>query len=228
MGISGAFLYRVEVFPGVDAYSGNNSMQAWTEVLGPPRVLLISPYQPDPVGEQLESAGFEVLTVSYPEELTIGSLSSTKAVIINNTAANKIAPDFLSALPFFVEHQGGGLFMIGGEDSLGAGGYYGSSIDPLLPVSLELRSEHLRFASAMYARFLHRWFVARLYSATVRYSNRLGHRHACIPSTVVEKSVKMFSADNLSMSFVQSSGITAAFFYNPKKLISNSYHGGYF
>ena len=55
--------------------------------------------------------------------------------------ASKIPREFLSAVPFFVQSQGGGLIMSGGESSFGAGGYFQSPIDPLLPVSLELKKE---------------------------------------------------------------------------------------
>jgi secreted protein with Ig-like and vWFA domain len=39
--------------------------------------------------------------------------------------------------------------MVGGKFSFGSGGYFGSAIDELLPVSMELRTEHRKLAVAM-------------------------------------------------------------------------------
>lgn len=39
--------------------------------------------------------------------------------------------------------------MIGGKTSFAAGGWFGSAVDPLLPVSMELKQEHRKLALAM-------------------------------------------------------------------------------
>ena len=39
--------------------------------------------------------------------------------------------------------------MAGGKQSFGSGGYFDSAIDPLLPVSMELKTEHRKLAVAM-------------------------------------------------------------------------------
>src|SRR5690606_10247415 len=41
-----------------------------------------------------------------------------------------------------VEDLGGGLMLTGGRRSFGVGGYFNSPLDPVLPVSMELREEH--------------------------------------------------------------------------------------
>jgi len=55
----------------------------------------------------------------------------------------------LDSLNFFVREQGGGFMMIGGKHSFGSGGYFESSIDPLLPISMELKNDHRKLAVAM-------------------------------------------------------------------------------
>jgi hypothetical protein len=60
-----------------------------------------------------------------------------------------MAPEFTRALPFFVNEQGGGLAMIGGRFSFASGGYFGSELEPLLPVSMELKQEHRKLAVAL-------------------------------------------------------------------------------
>src|SRR5690606_26261418 len=77
------------------------------------------------------------------------SLVGTRAVVLNNVPAHRVPQRFLDALDFFVREQGGGLLMVGGQNSFGSGGYFSSSVDPLLPVSMELRQEHRKLATAM-------------------------------------------------------------------------------
>jgi len=50
---------------------------------------------------------------------------------------------------FFVGEQGGGFLIAGGKRSFGSGGYFQSEIDDLLPVSMELKSEHRKLAVAL-------------------------------------------------------------------------------
>jgi hypothetical protein len=48
-----------------------------------------------------------------------------------------------------VNQQGGGLAMIGGKYSFASGGYFGSPVEPLLPVSMELKQEHRKLVTAL-------------------------------------------------------------------------------
>ena len=49
----------------------------------------------------------------------------------------------------WVTQSGGGLMLTGGRDSYGSGGYFKSPLDPLLPVSMELRREHRKLSLAI-------------------------------------------------------------------------------
>lgn len=145
----GSYRYSARITPTEDAYPGNNTAERWIEVTGGPRVLLITKYEDDPLAQILRQQGFTIETVSNPLGLQVGQLSGTRAVIINNVPAFEIPGDFLAALEFFVHEQGGGLLMAGGKQSFGSGGYFESAIDPLLPVSMELKTEHRKLAVAM-------------------------------------------------------------------------------
>jgi len=145
----GAHRYEVAIEPPVDAHAGNNRNERWIEVTAGPRVLLITRYQDDPVAAILRTQGFEVTVVENTLTLTPGALTGAKAVILNNVPAFELPGDFLNALPFYVTEQGGGLLMAGGHRSFGSGGYYESAVDPLLPVSMELKSEHRKLGVAM-------------------------------------------------------------------------------
>ena len=145
----GSYRYTASISPPDDAHPGNNKAERWIEVTGGPRVLLVTKYTDDPLIEVLSQQGFTVETISNPLQLDVGLLSGTRALIINNVPAFEIPGDFLGALNFYVNEQGGGLLMAGGKQSFGSGGYFESSIDPLLPISMELKNEHRKLAVAM-------------------------------------------------------------------------------
>lgn len=145
----GAHRYEVRIRPGRDSRSGNNAATRWIEIVGGPRVLLITAYVDDPVARSLRAQGFAVEVVRDLATLDVGRLAGARAVVFNNVPAHLVPGDFLSALDVYVRTQGGGLLMIGGRQSFGSGGYFASPLDPLLPVSMELRSEIRKLAVAM-------------------------------------------------------------------------------
>ncbi len=146
---SGGFEYQAEIRPENDAHPGNNRASRWIEITGGPRIVLATRYADDPVAKALAALDFTVETVSDPSQLKPGLIAGARAVILNNVPAHEIPTDFMKSLDFFVREQGGGLLMAGGEHSFGSGGYFQSPIDALLPVSMELKSEHRKLAVAL-------------------------------------------------------------------------------
>jgi uncharacterized membrane protein len=55
----------------------------------------------------------------------------------------------MNVLSHWVRDAGGGLVMTGGRNSYAVGGYYGSPLAEILPVSLEMRQEHRKFSVAI-------------------------------------------------------------------------------
>jgi len=145
----GGFQYEAEIRPNDDPHPGNNLATRWIEITGGPRLVLVTRYQDDPVVKALSALDFTIETVSDPSQLKPGILAGARAVILNNVPAHEIPDDFMKALDFFVREQGGGLLMAGGKHSFGSGGYFQSPIDALLPVSMELKSEHRKLAVAL-------------------------------------------------------------------------------
>ena len=146
---SGAVRYEVKIAPRGDVFFENNTGGSWVEVAGGGRVLLVTNYTNDPLAATLRSLGLRVDVVPEPNALTPASLTGARLVVLNNVPAHRVNTEFLAALDFFVREQGGGLLMAGGENSFGSGGYFSSSVDALLPVSMELRKEHRKLATAM-------------------------------------------------------------------------------
>ncbi len=145
----GAHSYRFQILPREDAYPGNNGRERWVEVVAGPRLLLVTAYPDDPMAAVLRAQGFEVATVTDAARLQPGMLTGARGLILNNVPAYELPNDFIGSIPFFVKEQGGGLVMVGGHRSFGSGGYYESAVDELLPVSMELKSEHRKLGVAM-------------------------------------------------------------------------------
>ncbi|MFM9995985.1 MAG: VWA domain-containing protein [Phycisphaerales bacterium] len=59
-------------------------------------------------------------------------------VVLQNVPVESVPLEFQELLSKYVREFGGGLVMVGGPDSFGAGGWHGSKVEPLLPVALDL------------------------------------------------------------------------------------------
>ena len=141
--------YQISLQPSGDPVVQNNSAQFYVEVTGGRSILLISPYDQDPMIPFLKAQGFDIRHIQDPRVLTVHDLTNAALVILNNTPASKIPTDFLQSLNFFVKQQGGGLLLCGGTNSFGAGGYFSSPIDELLPVSMEQKNDQIKIMTAM-------------------------------------------------------------------------------
>jgi uncharacterized membrane protein len=130
-----------------DTEPQNNRAAAFTEVQGPPRMLLVAGDANRAANLQLalESAGVRV-DVRAPNQApaSLEQLSAYAAVALVDTPARDVPRALLQALPAYVRELGRGLAMIGGTDSFGAGGYRrvvkdqtGASIEDALPVNLD-------------------------------------------------------------------------------------------
>ncbi|MBN8421360.1 MAG: VWA domain-containing protein [Verrucomicrobia bacterium] len=146
---AGVAHYEAIIQPAKDAHAGNNRHEAMIEIAGGPRVLLLTKYTNDPVAETLQRQGFTVETVTELRSLRPGQLAGVKCVIFNNVPAFELPSEFLPAMDFYVREQGGSILMAGGKQSFAAGGYFESPLDPLLPVSLEMKQEHRKLMVAM-------------------------------------------------------------------------------
>jgi len=146
---TGAHKYTVRLVTADDPRPGNDSASVWVEVAGGRGVLIVSAYADDPLAAVLRAGGFQVEVAGDPARLHPGLLTGGRVVVLNNVPAGRLPADFLGALDFFVRNQGGGLVMTGGRLSFGSGGYFESPLDPLLPVSMELREEHRKLSVAM-------------------------------------------------------------------------------
>lgn len=153
----GAHRYRLRLLPPADAppdlrdaVPGNDELASWTEVSVSQRILLLTKHPDDPIARYLGEQGFQVDLALLPgQPPQPPRIAGAEAVILNNVPADEVTDAFRRTLAFAVKEQGTGLLMVGGRESFGSGGWYASPLDPLLPVSMELKEEHRRLATAM-------------------------------------------------------------------------------
>lgn len=127
----------------------NNRAHAAIRVAGGERVLVIGgDGTPGNVSQALDAAGL-VTTLRAPGPVTLGELAGVAAVVLDNVPADALGATGLTALAQWTEHLGGGLVMLGGRRSFGAGGYRRSPVEDVLPVTLELRDEHRKLACSI-------------------------------------------------------------------------------
>jgi len=104
----------------------------------------------------LEEAGMTVKIVgprdvpSNPVELQAYDL-----IILQNVPAEEVPGAQQQQLAQYVQDFGGGLIMVGGYDSFGAGGWINTPLDPLMPVDMRIPDE-LRVPTAAIAIVLDR------------------------------------------------------------------------
>ena len=133
-----------------DPVPENNAARFVVGVRGPRPILHVTDTPGGGLAALLQSAGLSVTTVT-PAGLdgSVDTLANHAAVLLENVAAADLPGGTLDALAGLVEATGTGLWMTGGQRSFGPGGYFKSAIDPLLPVSMELRQEHRKLSLAI-------------------------------------------------------------------------------
>ena len=80
---------------------------------------------------------------------TLEELAGCSAVVLENTPASLLGHVGMENLAAWVTQSGGGLMITGGKDSYGPGGYYKSPLEPIMPVSMEMRREHRKLSVAI-------------------------------------------------------------------------------
>jgi uncharacterized membrane protein len=146
--------YRVQIEPQSDTYFQNNELAAFTEITGPPRVLLVandgtaaadgSP-QPDEAPQlqaALEAVGLPVdrtTPADFPSSLA--ELSNYATIVLVNVNAKNLTPRKMETLQSYVRDLGGGLVAVGGPESYGMGGYFKTPLEETLPVEMQIKDQ---------------------------------------------------------------------------------------
>ncbi len=147
----GGHRYEVTLVPkntDADTFAANNTGYAITQVDAPGKVLIVPGRTNDQTTlyDALTAAGIQVVKAN-PGGLpgTVDELAAYDCVILDNVNhADFAATTQLAALKKWVMDYGGGLVLVGGDDSFGPGGYTGTELEDLAPVEMDVkRKKHL-------------------------------------------------------------------------------------
>ncbi len=133
------------VVPGEnDNFNQNNQLGAFSQVIGPARVLLVSSDESETqfLLPALRQAGI-LVDVSEPEDLPVNmaGLAQYKSVILANVPATELGRAQMTLLDQYVSDIGGGLVMIGGPQSYAPGGYFQTPLERTLPVEMQIKDQ---------------------------------------------------------------------------------------
>jgi uncharacterized membrane protein/secreted protein with Ig-like and vWFA domain len=138
----GFHLYQARLEAPGDAIDENNRAIGVVAVRGRPKVLYLErdEGQGRHLADALRAQGMQVEQVG-PEGIpaALASLSRHDALILGNISALRLSRSQMEAIRAFVRDQGGGVLMLGGDESFGLGGYYRTPVEEALPVTMELR-----------------------------------------------------------------------------------------
>ena len=135
---------------GPDPIPENNRARVLVGVSGSRPVLCVSPGAATGLPAILAKGGLQVKSLPASQcNWTLEELAGCSAVVLENTPASLLGHVGLENLAAWVSQSGGGLMITGGKDSYGPGGYYKSSLEPIMPVSMELRREHRKLSLAI-------------------------------------------------------------------------------
>lgn len=129
-----------------DTDVANNRAEAFTVTPGRGSILVLDgDGQGNPTGAGAtlarvwREAGLDVV-LTAPEAMPTDllALQAHDLVVLQNVPADALGPEGQALLAAYVRDLGGGLLTLGGRESYGAGGWMGSPLEELIPVSLEL------------------------------------------------------------------------------------------
>ena len=148
----GFHLFRVQVEASADTYIQNNEGGSYTVVTGKPRVLLIESESGETrfLAEALQSAGLEVdVRDTQTAVIDLPTLRGYESVVLANVPAADLSATQMRAITSYVQNLGGGLVVVGGEQSYGVGRYNRTPLEEALPVRMDLRGRTLTASVAL-------------------------------------------------------------------------------
>ncbi len=141
---TGLKTYYVTVEAANDTYSINNEYSAYTNISQKLPVLLVEgiPGETSRLKEVLGSIGTETVTVSAfnaPDDLD--SMLYYSAIVLANTYAEDLPEGFMENIEAYVKDHGRGFIACGGRQSFALGGYKGTVLEKILPVTMDVKGE---------------------------------------------------------------------------------------
>jgi uncharacterized membrane protein len=137
---AGSYAYEAVIEAAGDTVSSNNSSQAFASARGEARIAIVGGDAADTqyLAKALGDEGLHPIVLP-PERLQGGRLevADFDCVILANVEAIRLGQAAMQSLEAAVHDAGVGFIMIGGEHGYGPGGYRGSPVEEMLPVTME-------------------------------------------------------------------------------------------
>ena len=133
-----------------DPVPENNIARALVSVSGQRPILAVTHESNSGLAPLLKNGLLDVRPAKASSvEWSLETLSGCSAVLLENVPAPIVGSRGMETLAAWVQSSGGGLMITGGRNSYGPGGYFQSALDPIIPVSMELRQEHRKLAVSL-------------------------------------------------------------------------------
>lgn len=144
--------YTAEIVPAEDRFPLNNQAGCTIDVRGEPRVLALhsEPRDLRPLARSLEKQGLELDVrgkLGLPS--TLEELLAFDAIVLADLPATDLSPRQMQMLKRYVTDYGGGLVMLGSENSFGLGGYFKTPVEEVLPLVSRFEKEKEKPSLAM-------------------------------------------------------------------------------
>jgi Mg-chelatase subunit ChlD len=141
---AGFHVYQARLEAPGDVIAENNRAVGVVAVRGRPQVLYVEKDRDQ--GRHLAAALRAqnlVVEQAGPEALPtrLDPLLKYDSLILSNVSALRMNREQMELIRTYVRDHGGGLVMLGGEESFGVGGFYRTPIEEALPVTMEARQK---------------------------------------------------------------------------------------
>jgi Ca-activated chloride channel homolog len=141
---SGIHVYQASIEVDGDTIEDNNRSVGTVVVRGRPQVLLAEKERAhaQSLAAALRSQNIDV-TVVEPQGIPkdVAGLQKYDGIVLSNVSSLKLSRPQMAQIRDYVRDHGGGLMMLGGEESFGLGGYYRTPIEEALPVTMDVKQK---------------------------------------------------------------------------------------
>ena len=139
------------VDPGADQAPDDNAGSTFVRVRGEALALVLEgdAGRGAPLRKALESSGFRTVersTTGVPAD--VGGFAPYDLVVLSDVRASDLSTTQIDAMAAYTRDLGGGLLLMGGDRSMGPGGYARTAIEEISPVAFDLKQEKRRASLA--------------------------------------------------------------------------------
>ena len=148
----GPSVWTAELLPETDHFPINNQLSSTVNVKGKPRVLFLhqKPNELRPITRALREQDFDVdVRGNHGLPESMEQMLAFDAIVIADVPATDMSVRQMDLIQKYVSDFGGGLVMMGSDNSFGLGGYYKTPVEEVLPLISRFEKEKEKPSLAM-------------------------------------------------------------------------------